>query len=197
MAPKCTIFGGTNGSGKSALFEIIQPDGEFVNADSIARRLNPVAPDRAAMQAGRAVLRRLQFLIGARRDFIYETTLASHQALSVMVRARGAGYQIGLVYVALDDVELHIKRVAVRVAKGGHDIPENVIRRRYEKSWQGLAAAIPLADGCLVFDNSGRMPILLLEVEGREIAKDYLDRSLPLHLHIAGVIAQGLRNERG
>ena len=195
MAPVCTIIGGANGSGKSALFELLKPSGEFVNADNVARKINPGSPEAASLASGRAVLALLRSLVAEKRDFAYETTLSSHQALDLMQVARRAGYQVGLVFVALADVGLHITRVEDRVAQGGHDIPELVIRRRYEKSWQGLAAAIPLADGCLIYDNSGSEPVLLARLERTSLVEDRLDGTAPLHRRIAAVLAEALDGE--
>lgn len=85
--PICTILGGPNGSGKSSLYRALDLPGEFVNADLVARRIDPVDPEAASVAAG--------------RDFVYETTLSSNQAVGLMRRARETGYQVALVFVAL------------------------------------------------------------------------------------------------
>ncbi|MFN3672927.1 MAG: zeta toxin family protein, partial [Bosea sp. (in: a-proteobacteria)] len=123
--PVCTIFGGANGSGKSSLYTALQPPGEFVNADVFARAIAPDAPEQASIRSGRHVLRRLDDLIANRCDFVYETTLSSHQSTQLMRRAAQAGYQFGLVFVVLAHPDLNILRVADRVRKGGHHIPES------------------------------------------------------------------------
>jgi predicted ABC-type ATPase len=92
----CTILGGTNGSGKSTIYEeAVRPqiEGEFVNADILARRISPNAPESASLRAGRQVVARLRDLITARQSFVHETTLSSRQSLQVMKQARDAGYQ--------------------------------------------------------------------------------------------------------
>jgi predicted ABC-type ATPase len=138
LAALCTILGGPNGSGKSSLYRALAPPGEFVNADMIARHLNPADPASASLLAGRTVLRRLSALIGQRRDFVWETTLSSNQALALMRRAYTAGYEIGLVFVVLARAELNVDRVAQRVSQGGHHIPEDpfvgVMTRRSRNS---------------------------------------------------------------
>jgi predicted ABC-type ATPase len=132
----CTILGGTNGSGKSTIYEeAVRPQiaGEFVNADVLARRIAPDAPESASLRAGKQVVARLRELIAARQSFIHETTLSSHQSLQVMRQARSAGYHVGLIFVVLHNVELNILRVRERVRMGGHSIPERDIRRRYNR----------------------------------------------------------------
>jgi predicted ABC-type ATPase len=90
----CTILGGTNGSGKSTIYEeAVRPqiEGEFVNADILARRISPEAPEAASLRAGKQVVVRLDELITKRQNFVHETTLSSRQSLRVIRRARAAG----------------------------------------------------------------------------------------------------------
>jgi predicted ABC-type ATPase len=125
----CTILGGTNGSGKSTIYEeAVRPqiEGEFVNADILARRISPNAPESASLRAGRQVVARLRDLITARQSFVHETTLSSRQSLQVMKQARDAGYQIGLIFVVLHSVELSVLRVQERVRMGGTPSPRRI-----------------------------------------------------------------------
>ena len=121
----CTILGGPNGSGKSSIYRALSPPGEFLNADLIARRLNPDDPESASLPVGREVLRRLSELVSQRPDFVYETTLSSNQALKLMRRAVEADYEVGLVFVTLASADLNVKRIAQRVSQGGHHIPDD------------------------------------------------------------------------
>jgi predicted ABC-type ATPase len=119
----CTILGGTNGSGKSTIYEeAVRPqiEGEFVNADILARRISPEAPEAASLRAGKQVVVRLDELITKRQNFVHETTLSSRQSLRVIRRARAAGYQVGLIFVVLHSVELNILRVRERVRMGAN-----------------------------------------------------------------------------
>jgi predicted ABC-type ATPase len=161
-----------------------------VNADVIARRLNPADPGRASLPAGRAVLHRLRALIGRRGDFVWETTLSSSQALALMRRARAAGYEIGLVFVVLARADLNVDRVAQRVSQGGHHIPEDIVRRRYEAAFEKLADAIPLAHATAIFDNTERVPALLLRIAGDVIEENRLDEAQPLHARIGKAVAE-------
>jgi predicted ABC-type ATPase len=188
----CTILGGPNGSGKSSIFTALKPPGEFVNADVIARQIAPYNPEVVSLQAGRQVLRRLDELIQSGQDFVYETTLSSHQSVDLMRRAREAGFQVGLVFVALSNPDLNVLRVAARVAKGGHDIAEPIIRRRYEVSLSRLVEAIRIAHGTLVYDNSGTDQVLLLQINGDAIEENNLDDADPFHLRIAGIVGESL-----
>lgn len=117
--PACTIIGGPNGSGKSTIFDHLDLPGRFVNADIIARGLNPQRPEAASFRAGRRTLAELARLIEARENFIYETSLSSHQSIDLMRAAGADGYEVGLVFVTLNNADLNVQRVAERVAKGG------------------------------------------------------------------------------
>jgi len=192
VTPICTILGGPNGSGKSSLYRVIEPPGEFVNADVVARSIDPVAPEAVSLAAGRAVIERLNELVEARRNFVYETTLSSHQAISLMRRTRKAGFQVALVFVALDSADLNVARVGDRVRKGGHAIPETVVRRRYDIALARLTQAIPLAHETAVFDNSEAMTRLLLRIAGDAIEENHLDMGKGLHVRIAIAVAHAI-----
>jgi predicted ABC-type ATPase len=104
-------------------------------------------------------------LLAARESFTLETTLAGHGAITIMKEARKAGFRIVLVYVALKGPELHIERVRLRVSRGGHDIPDVDIRRRYARSLMRAPEALRLADEAVVLDNSGLHPGRMLLFE--------------------------------
>lgn len=188
----CTILAGPNGSGKSSIYRTIDPPGEFVNADVIARGIDPANPEAASLAAGRAVLNRLRELVAQRTDFTYETTLSSRQAITLMRDAREAGFQVGLVFVTLASADLNVRRVADRVSKGGHAIPEETIRRRYDVSLARLAEALPLTHASALFDNSEPDTRLLLRMAGLVIEENHLDESRELHRRISGVVSDVL-----
>lgn len=149
------MLAGPNGAGKSSLYRTIRFAGEFVNADDIARSLRPDKPEDAAIEAGKIALERLDALVASRADFVYETTLSSHQSIRLLRVAREAGYAVLMVFVALQSADLHVLRVRQRVSQGGHFIPETAIRRRYEKTFHQLQRAIPFCTAAEIFDNSG------------------------------------------
>jgi len=181
--PVCTILGGPNGAGKSSLFAALDLPGQFINADQIAKSISPQNPE---------VLKRLDRLILDRKDFVYETTLSGNQALNLMRKAKDAKYEIGLIFVILASADLHVLRVADRVTKGGHSIPEEVIRRRYEGALSKLANAISIADATAIFDNTELPAALLLRIKGDRIEENSLDEAKLLHVRIAETIAQTL-----
>ena len=191
--PVCRILGGTNGSGKSSLFETLNLPGPFLNADVVARGLNPHNPESASLAAGRLIVDRLAAVVEAREDFTYETTLSSHQSIALMQRAKDAGYEVGLVFVALSSADLNVDRVANRVATGGHNIPESVIRRRYDVSLRRLGAAIRLAESTLVFDNTDTGgPSLLIRISQRRIEANCLLADHLLHARVAAAVGEAL-----
>jgi predicted ABC-type ATPase len=176
----CTILGGTNGSGKSTIYEeAVRPqiEGEFVNADIIARRISPEAPEAASLRAGKQVVVRLDDLITKRQNFVHETTLSSRQSLSVMRQARAAGYQVGLIFVVLHSVELNVLRVRERVRMGGHSIPERDIRRRYDRALANLPEAIKAAHQTAVYDNSSTSHVKLIEISDGHVVFNALDEN--------------------
>jgi predicted ABC-type ATPase len=148
---------------------------EFVNADSIAAGLSPFRPDSVALQAGRLMLNRIHALASEGRDFAFETTMAARSFAPFLRRCRGEGYAIHLVFLWLSSPELALKRVASRVKQGGHDVPESVVRRRYDSGIRNLFELyMPLADSWVVYDNSDVEPkrIAHQDDDGRPEIKD-------------------------
>lgn len=175
------LLAGPNGAGKTT----VAPDllqgayavGEFVNADAIALGLSGFRPEAAAMAAGRVLLRRVHELAAERVDFAFESTLASRSFAPWLRRQRVAGYQVHIVFLALPDADTAVLRVAERVRAGGHDVPEPVIRRRYERGLRNFHVVYGgIATSWQLYDNSPRTePILVAErAPGEAIA--ILDR---------------------
>jgi predicted ABC-type ATPase len=156
--PEIFVFGGCNGSGKSTLaisFLSSLSNVEFVNADLIAAQLNPQDVDSVAIPASRLMLERLNYLSGQRIDFAFETTLAARSFARFLKQSQTNGYRINLFYIWLNSPELAIYRVSRRVASGGHNIPEDVIRRRYQRGLLNFFELYStLADCWIVYDNS-------------------------------------------
>ncbi|HEY2581786.1 MAG TPA: AAA family ATPase [Mucilaginibacter sp.] len=133
--PNLYIISGCNGAGKTTASYTILPEmlncNEFVNADNIAAGLSPFNPENVAIEAARIMLTRIEELLLKGVDFAIETTLASRSYMSLIKRARKLGYRIKMVYFWLSSPLEAKNRVAARVRSGGHDIPEEVIERRY------------------------------------------------------------------
>ncbi len=157
--PRLYIISGCNGAGKTTASYTVLPEmlhcKEFVNADEIARGLSPFNPESVAIEAGRLMLSRMDELLEEGIDFAFETTLATRSYASFIKRAQGKGYYVSLVYFWLESPELAIDRVKMRVAAGGHNIQEEVIRRRYRNGIKNLFSLYtPICDYWIVFDNS-------------------------------------------
>lgn len=166
--PNLFIVAGPNGAGKTTYVRRFLPQEmrcrEFVNADLIAAGLSPFAPDQAAFEAGRIMLRRLRDLAGQRVDFSFETTL-SGKAYAPMLRAwRAAGYRIRLDFLWIPDLGITRRRVRQRVTKGGHDIPDEVQQRRFHLGIRNLAELYrPCLHEWRLYDNTGRHPHLVAQ----------------------------------
>lgn len=157
--PVLTVIAGPNGAGKSTIYKIVQPMGQFVNADDIEALLPPTLSkaDREKT-AARKALETVKGLLSTTQSFVVETTLAGKWPLKLMEDAKAAGYRVELIYICLDSPQLSIERVAFRVRNGGHDIPTEAILRRYPRSLANLRPASQLADEFAVIDNSDRKP---------------------------------------
>ncbi len=153
------IIAGCNGSGKTTASFTILPEmincKEFVNADEIAKGISPFQPEKIAFEAGRLMLNRINELLYLNENFAFETTLSTKSYRSKILKAKENNYSITLIFFWLQNVELAMERVRTRVSEGGHNIPENVIARRYLRGIINLFDIyLPLADGALIFDNS-------------------------------------------
>lgn len=179
--PTLFILGGVNGAGKSTLAQAMlrSPVFEavaFLNADVNAAQLRAGQPELSVGAANflglRMVAQATERLLDARRSFMTETVLASLAHRALALRAHDAGYKVRLIYVAVTSVEDSIARVARRVAKGGHNVPEKDLRRRWERSHETLAWFARHADEVRVFDNSvyGRRPMMVARVLGGRLA---------------------------
>jgi len=157
--PNLYIIAGCNGAGKTTASFTVLPEmldcDEFINADEIARGLSPLNPEKAAIEAGRLMLTKIDKLISNKIDFAFETTLATKSYLKTIRKAQENGYQVSLVFFWLDSVKLAIERVHTRVLEGGHNIPESVIIRRYHSGIKNLFELyLPICNYWMIFDNS-------------------------------------------
>lgn len=153
------MIAGPNGAGKTSTAMVLLPNflnvNEFVNADQIAYGLSPFNQESLAMEAGRLMLKRINYLIEQHKSFAFETTGAALLHIRTLKRCRDAGYQTGLVFLYLPSVELAIERVKLRVSQGGHNIPEEDIRRRYHHGLNLLFSQyLDLVDTAEIYDNS-------------------------------------------
>jgi predicted ABC-type ATPase len=133
-----------------------------VNADLIAAGLSPFDPTRAAVRAGRLMLEEIERQLPGKTSFAFETTLSGIIYARRIPTWQTAGYRVKLIYLSLPTVDMAIARVAARVRQGGHDIPEGVIRRRFQSSWANFHHRYkPLVDAWVLYDNAGESPVLI------------------------------------
>lgn len=177
--PQIIIIAGPNGAGKSTLAPFLLRDWlgleNFVNADTIAAGLAAFAPERAAFEAGRVMLKRMHELAAARASFAFETTLATRSYAPWLSRLRSEGYLVHLVFIWLRSPALAVARVRERVRDGGHDVPEEIVQRRYRKGIRNLLTRYqPLADSWVVYDNSARRkPVIVANGRAESVSNIY------------------------
>ena len=166
--PRLYILSGCNGSGKTTASYTLLPEllecREFVNSDEFAKSLSPFDPSAASVAASRYMLIKIRYLLNRRADFSIETTLATRSLVRIIEEARTLGYSVTLLYFWLKSPEMAIKRVADRVAAGGHNIPEDVIRRRYKMGIQYFFDTyLPICDHWVLADNTQSPFIVVAE----------------------------------
>ena len=163
-APRVVIFAGPNGAGKSTHADAILAAlgiETFVNADYIARGLSGRNTDVVAFEAGRIMLKRLRQLGEAGVDFAFESTLSSRTFAPFIRKLKAQGYAVAIYYFSLTNAQSAIRRVKLRVALGGHDVPSDVIKRRFGRSISNFFNLYaPLADQWALFDNSASIRAL-------------------------------------
>jgi len=158
--PRIVVLAGTNGAGKSSIggSAIRSGGGAYFNPDESARAIRLANPalsvSEANSRAWREGVRLLERAIAERLDFTFETTLGGATITALLQRAIESGIEVTVWYVGLATPELHIERVRERVRRGGHDIPETDIRRRYDQSRLNLIRLLPGLAELQVYDNS-------------------------------------------
>jgi len=173
--PKLYIIAGCNGAGKTTASFTILPEilgcKEFINADEIAKGLSPFQPESVAVQAGRIMLARMDELLQKGETFAFETTLATKSYKQKIEWAQANDYEVTLLFFWLDSPNIAKKRVAQRVAEGGHNIPLETIERRYYNGIANLFTIyIDMVDICYIFDNSeGRKELIAQKERHKDI----------------------------
>lgn len=210
-SPTITVLAGVNGAGKSSIAgEFTEAHRDFYfNPDSVALKIRALHPDISptlanghAWQIGKSLLEQA---IAEKRDYRFETTLGGRSIAKLLHAAAKAGHQLHIWFCGLESPELHLRRVRSRVTRGGHDIPEEKIRERWNSSRENLIRLLPSIHHLRVYDNSteadpaaGQAPCpqLLLEMKSRKItapadlsnAPDWAQPIIvaAIHLHNAG-----------
>lgn len=163
---KVVIIAGPNGVGKTTFAREFLPNEAncptFINADLIAAGLSPFQPETAALRAGRLMLEEISEQVHNRRSFAFETTLSGRTYARKIQEWQESGYHVKLIFLSLAHPDMAVARVAGRVAQGGHDVPDDVIRRRFNLGLRNFENIYkPLVNAWILYDNSGSVPLLM------------------------------------
>jgi predicted ABC-type ATPase len=174
-APELIVIAGPNGAGKSTTAPLLLRDSlhvpEFVNADTIAQGLSGFSPGATAVAAGRIMLERLNELAAAKRNFAFETTLATRSYAAWFRRLRTDGYRIRLLYLWLASPQMAIDRVRQRVESGGHHVDQETIIRRYQRGLSNFFTLYrPVVDDWRIYNGAaGMTPRLIAAGAGSQL----------------------------
>ncbi len=168
--PNLYIIAGPNGAGKTTFARQFLPlyakCKNFVNADLIAQGLAPFSPESMGIKAGRILLEQIHHLAEQKSDFAFESTLSGTAYVPFLKKLKSRGYVIHIFYLLVPKVELSLARIKERVAKGGHNVPAQDVRRRFAKSLDNFQRLYkPLADYWLIINNEGIVPKLIVRGE--------------------------------
>ena len=178
--PRLIIISGCNGAGKTTASYSMLPEMldcyQFVNSDEFAKSLSPFNPEGVSVQASRLMLMKIRYLFARKEDFGIETTLATRSLLKMITLAQAEGYYVTVLYFWLNSPDLAVKRVRARVAAGGHNIPEETIRRRYHVGINYFFNDYSqLCDRWILADNS-KVPFRVIAEGGKERPLSIKDR---------------------
>ena len=168
MSKKIIIIAGPNGAGKTTFAREYLPNEAncpiFVNADLIAAGLAPFAPETASIKAGRLMLNEIKANVKAGNNFAFETTLSGKYYATQIPKWQALDYKVKLLFLALPDAEMAIQRVAVRVASGGHHIPNEIVKRRFKKGLHNYHNVYkPIVNTLAMYNNLGLVPEIIEE----------------------------------
>ncbi|MCK5526784.1 MAG: zeta toxin family protein [Candidatus Latescibacteria bacterium] len=169
---KIVIIAGPNGAGKTTFAREFLPQEAgcpvFVNADLIAEGLSPFSPEASAIRAGRLMLEEIAAHVRRLESFAFETTLSGRLYARMIPKWQQLGYKVKLIFLSLPDLEMAISRVSLRVAQGGHSVPEPVIRRRFDAGLRNFHDVYKgLVDAWVFYDNAGKTPVPIDEETNR------------------------------
>ena len=200
--PLLWIIAGANGSGKSSAYSkatIDAPEGSIwiINPDELSARVAAQEQMRLDPDANLAAVRRIEdwlyASISAYQTVGVETVLSSSKYQKLVSRAHDHGFRVRLIYVVLDSADLNVERVRIRVAKGGHDVPEDKIRERRVRSLEQLSWFFDHADLADIFDNSGAEPTLVVSKRGEDVF--VFGEPIPEVVDALDVVVPGLREQ--
>lgn len=165
--PTLTIIAGINGAGKSSLRDYVPNLGAVIDPDKIQReKFSHLPLEKAQMQAGREAVRLQRYYIDNKVSFTQETTLSGKSILKSIKDIKEMGFKIVLLFVGIEGVELAKHRIALRVEKGGHYIPDKTVESRYGKTLENLPKVLELCDQAAIYDNTNQHKIVAVYTNG-------------------------------
>lgn len=199
--PRLYIISGCNGAGKTTASYSLLPEmldcKEFVNSDEFAKGLSPFDPSKASIQASRYMLMKIRYLLKKQQDFAVETTLATRTLLKIVKQAQAAGYTVTLLYFWLRTPELAIERVKARVEAGGHNIPEETIRRRYQVGiYYFFNYYAPICERWILADNS-QIPFRVIAEGSKDELINIKDEDIYAKIHAIAEEKHRMMEENG
>lgn len=168
MMKQYIIFAGVNGAGKSTLYQTFPKYSQMprVNTDEILRTFGDWKSTEDMMQAGKLAVRELNRCLTSGLSFTQETTLCGKTIVKTMEQAKEQGYFIELYYVGIDSVELAKQRIAYRVSRGGHGIPDNDVEKRYIETFKNLKQVLPICNLASLYDNTNEFRRIAIYKDG-------------------------------
>jgi predicted ABC-type ATPase len=159
------IIAGPNGAGKTTFANgFLEMKGKirFLNADQFARNRSPEFPEGAAIQAGKDLLHEMELLVDRGENFAFEITLSGRTYARRIREWRTKGFRVELVFLVLQSAEIAVNRVKTRVEQRGHNVPEDVVRRRYKLGLENFDRIYQqIVNSWAIYDNSGSSPMLI------------------------------------
>ena len=165
--PEIVVFAGPNGSGKSTITQLLKPFMDYINADEIKEYLNCTD-----LEAAQLAEKQREEHVEQMQEFCFETVLSTERNLKLLKRAKERGYFIRCYYILTADPMINVWRVKARVESGGHDVPEEKIITRYDKSLELVSELIKVCDICHIYDNSDSNPFRIFKKRKEEMFFD-------------------------
>ena len=162
--PEIVIFAGPNGSGKSTFTELLKPPMDYINADEIKKNLKC-----SDLEAAQLAEKQREEHILHMNEFCFETVLSTTRNLKLLAKAKEKGYFIRCYYILTADPIINVWRVMSRVESGGHDVPEEKIITRYDKSLALVKDLVLICDVCHIYDNSGSKPFRIFKKRKQQV----------------------------